>query len=330
MKRFFSILTCMATVGFATPSQAAPSPVLAFISSSTDADHYQSFVIRVLYSDGSVGDPVNPPQTHVIDPAWSPDGSRIAFSGLTTACVPTAGCAGGSFGIWVVNADGTGGIQIQTPPTGGYGRGPKWSPDGTRIVYTRKPADEAGDGKHPHPDLWVLTDMGGGVWTDEPLIARPGFEYLTDFSPDGRRIAYGYAPDDDGFRERGDPRLDFDLFVSSSDGAGAPRRLTRLEGTRGGIDPTWSPDGKKIAFEVGKDLWLIRADGSRARLIFKSRVQSGQPDFSPDGTSIAFAQCGERQNCRILSVAATWPYAVEGLVDLPEVLDMMPDYFPVS
>ena len=330
MKRGSIALLTFAMVALAEPSTGAPSPVLAYVTSTRDALQVEAFSIRLLYSDGSIGDPLNPPQTSVIDPAWSPDGSRIAFGALPYVCGPGAPCAYGSSAIWVMDADGSNAVQIQTPPPGGYGRGPTWSPDGSSIVYTRKPADEEDDETFPHPDLWVLTDMGGGVWTDEPLIARPGFEYLSDVSPDGQQVAYAYSPDDDGVRREGDPPLDFDLFVAPLDGSGRSRRLTRMEGRQWELDPTWSPDGRRIAFQAARDLWMIRADGSRARRIFESPVESAFPDFSPDGRTIAISQGRKGRNSRILSVAATRPHHVEVLLDVPEVLDMMPAYFPIQ
>ncbi len=72
-------------------------------------------------------------------------------------------------------------------------------------------------------------------------------------------------------------------------------QLTRLKGPS--YDPTWSPDGGRIAFvseESGsKDIWVISADGSNARnLTPNSKRAEGHPSWSPDGSRIVF--CSNR------------------------------------
>ena len=71
------------------------------------------------------------------------------------------------------------------------------------------------------------------------------------------------------------------------DGSG----LTRLtnNNARGDDEPTWSPDGSKIAFVGGGKIWVINADGTNEINISGTRTGDNYPDWSPDGSRIACA-----------------------------------------
>ena len=101
-----------------------------------------------------------------------------------------------------------------------------------------------------------------------------------ELSPDGRRIVYA---------SRG---LDGSSQIYLLDAGGAERRLTDLKG--GAFEPTWSPDGRRIAFSgsrhVGSDndIYVMDADGGRVRRLLQTPRDDGHPDWSPDGSQIAF------------------------------------------
>jgi TolB protein len=100
-------------------------------------------------SGGAERDLTNDPTVYDVDPAWSPDGTRIAYSG--------AGHPHGSVGgdLWVMNADGTGAAALEHE-TNGYSDGafPAWSPDGTTIAFT------ANDGTGYY-HVWTVASGGG-------------------------------------------------------------------------------------------------------------------------------------------------------------------------
>ena len=75
----------------------------------------------------------------------------------------------------------------------------------------------------------------------------------------------------------------------SPDGSGT-RRLTSTKEEDG--QPTWSPDGDRIAFARGAPsrLFVMNADGSGARRVTDEEVEEGEPAWSPDGRSIAYVQ----------------------------------------
>jgi len=85
-----------------------------------------------------------------LEPAWSPDGSKIAFRGIRDD---------GFSVIYTVNTDGTG-LTLLTDTTLLQNFDPAWSPDGTKIAYTRGLADYDihvmnADGR------WILFSSGG-------------------------------------------------------------------------------------------------------------------------------------------------------------------------
>jgi dipeptidyl aminopeptidase/acylaminoacyl peptidase len=117
------------------------------------------------------------------------------------------------------------------------------------------------------------------VWVADPQI-----------SPDGSQVAFVRVAVD----EKKD-QYDTGLWITRTDGAAAPRRLTA--GTRD-TGPRWSPDGRWIAFvrAVEKDgrpqppqIHVLALDGGEARAITDIPRGAGNPQWSPDGRTIAFS-----------------------------------------
>jgi Tol biopolymer transport system component len=267
--------------------QTTPSPLsrrMAFVS--TRDGSYDIFTAR---RDGSDTQQVTTGAAAEFAPAFSPDGTRIAFARSASAeglleCPPTGPCPYVSH-IYVVNVDGSGLTQVSTG-SNVWDSDPVWSPDGHSIVFSRWAGDE-------NADLYILTQSEGS-WTQSVLTDAPGSETEPAFSPDGTKIVYSGDPDTDRTWSESEDHM-WDLFVLDS--AGNVSRLTERDNGNG---PTWSPNGSRIAFYGKKGLFFIRADGSGLTRL--TRADDASVDWAPDGTKLAFQRCGDLiEKCRLMT-----------------------------
>jgi TolB protein len=145
---------------------------------------------------------------------------------------------------------------------------PRFSPDGTRLVFTREVDDASEDGA-----LYVVKLDGSGLRKITPGDLFPGD---ADWSPDGTEIVF----------EAKDPQTPFGgVWIVGSDGSGL-RSVT--EPVSGGFaDPVWSPDGSLILVLHGEDpedfhegLATMRPDGSELQYIDDGRGGEHQADWS--------------------------------------------------
>jgi TolB protein len=165
--------------------------------------------------------------------------------------------------------------RVQLTSDGYFKQRPAWSPDGSRLAFTR----------HRQDKLWIYTcDAAGG--DERRLTQRELPEYDAAWSPDGLRLAFVHV-------SQSGTQGDLDIYVINADGSG----LAPLVKTQGMLSheewPAWSPDGKRLAFTStrpgNQEIMLAEADGSQVRAITSHSGTDAHPCWSPDGRQIAFA-----------------------------------------
>jgi len=192
-------------------------------------------------------------------PAWSPDGSQIAFYTHQVEHDLT-------WSLYVMNADGTGRQRL----TSGYNvrdHQVRWSPDGTRLLFGREYDSTS--------ELWLI-DPDGSDATKIMGISGGG----PDWSPDGSRIVYHTSTGGTSSNA---------LVTIDPDGTD-PDTLISGEGRY--WEPVWSPDGTRIAYalegERSFNIWVMDADGSDPVQLTDNDYWDGGAEWSPDSTQILF------------------------------------------
>lgn len=172
-------------------------------------------------------------------PAWSPDGTRLAF-------------AAGDVYVMPVSAAG-GGAPVRLTSGGLNPENLVWSPDGTRLAFNGWPSGEDGEPGEDDMELYVLTVANGQLTR---LTNNDVYDGDPTWSPDGTRLAY----------ESGD-RYEMARQINMIDAAGGPvTPLTNDDNTNpdqadagNNTDPAWSPDGTLIAYaQVGVSGAIIK------------------------------------------------------------------------
>jgi dipeptidyl aminopeptidase/acylaminoacyl peptidase len=244
---------------------------VAFVGYVAEPEERALYVLDL--SDGSVSKIFTLEADHQVgDLEWSPDGNSIGM--LYTKLVwteppPDAGARDFDLikTIWTISPDGSNLRQVTTV---GREDGFTWSPDGTRIAFSRHaPID--GDQRFVPNDIYVVDADG----TNEIKLTDDGVSMAPAWSPDGTMIAFeSYQPTEE-------PNVD--LYVMLADGTGR-RRLTDDPGNEFGA--AWSPDGALVVYAeraVMVDntsscyISVVALDGSRSNRLFGMRDVDGCP-----------------------------------------------------
>jgi len=269
--------------------------------------------IFVVSHDGTNRRPLTNGHESAAQPAFSPDGKKLAYLTLDAGA--------GTVGLIVVDVDGAHRTLAATFPAVARASGPAidwlrvaWSPDGRELAYT---APESGaqqmfvvgaDGSNPHQigdplleghdatwssDGTLLAFVGGHFDTDRGIYVmnadgtnvraiRPGADQWASgfaapaWSPTGRRLAFSARPINAS-----------QVFVVDIDN-GQPINLSNSESYED-WGPAWSPDGTRLAWHrgpaPGEGRFVVAAtDGSGASAM--APAVAGPPAWAPDGRSL--------------------------------------------
>ena len=303
-------------LGFKTIADVACSPDGSSVAYTVaaidpDIDDYRTTIWVVPTGGGDPQQLTTGPKKDSA-PRWSPDGKWVAYLSDRERDKPQ---------LYVMTSSGGGARRVTDLPLGGSPAA--WSPDSSKLLFAARVPDAAPPADPDAKRRWEERPRhvtkaqykadGQGYTFDARAhlfvvdVSSGAVRQISDgdvedrgaaWSPDGSRIAWA--------RTRG-TRGEYnwsDIHIASADGSGA-RRLTTDAGRA--ISPTWSPDGKWIAFYAADEQtpwigdpmvrpWIVAAEGGKSRPVTKDYDQgvtllpppavTPGPVWSPDGASI--------------------------------------------
>ena len=208
-------------------------------------------------------------ECRIFEPAWSPDGTQLAY--VRGPFHLQLGDPRSGLSVYVTDGSGSLRRLAGCGDCGQLNRGRlSWSPDGTQIAFTRPGAGR-------HQSLWITDSDGHRLRRLTSCAATVCFDVQPAWAPNGQLLAFSRIG------SRGSA-----LYTMRPDGS----QLTRITTVPGAIDPQWSPDGSKIVFDAAGDkIYVTDLSGSPAKLLVAGSGAGsgpGAPSWSPDGAKLAY------------------------------------------
>jgi Tol biopolymer transport system component len=271
------LASCLLALLAVRPAEAAfpgKNGKIAFVS-NRDVGSGEIYTVK---PDGAGATRITFPNGGNSDPAFSPDGTKIAFKS-------------GNNDIYVMSANGMkpdgSGTQRLTD-TAVVESEPAWVPDGSRIAFVASAFEVDGS---TDPEIWAMNADGSG----RTLLTNNSFpDTQPAWSPDGTKIAFVSA-------RNTAPNFDTDrnIYVMNADGSGQTNLTpsTSVPVYQGNDDsPSWSPDGMRIAYSNGlaggePEIWTMDAGNGSGKVNLTDNdvsVSDTDPAWSPDGARIAY------------------------------------------
>jgi TolB protein len=198
-----------------------------------------------------------------IDPAWSPDGTKIAFARFN----------GTYYEIWTMNADGSG--QTAVVQAGKSTTHPTWSPAGNKLVFT-----------------FAFSGTDDDIYSADSGSPNSNVSALAETTLNERDPAWQPGASQIAFQKLNTSTGNYEIdFVTYPSGTVSPF----LSGSAANYaEPAWSPDGTKLAVRngisgVNDDIFLINSDGSGyGPLPAPTSSNEHNPAWSPEGQLVAY------------------------------------------
>lgn len=257
-----------------SPKLSPDGNKIAFGRDGTDASVWDLYVAN---ADGSniqkISDRIYTASSLATEFSWSPDSTKIAHTIEYGASPSESG--GEHKQIAIVNADGTGKTQLTQASANTWNVNPVWSPDGSKILYSRLTGTSEiyvmdANGANQH---LVIANATNGSW-----------------SPDATRIL---------FNESG-------VGVRTADLDGD----NRVTLTAVGLYASWSPDGTRVLFESPEcdcsmspsAIVTVKPDGTDRKVHATPPTAGGvgQPAWSPDSSKIIFTEWARWESPRLV------------------------------
>jgi Tol biopolymer transport system component/DNA-binding winged helix-turn-helix (wHTH) protein len=255
---------------YSGPATAFPktfdwSPDGKFLAiSRADPDKTHARIALLSLADSETRPLTEPPEPDLdMEPAFSPDGSTVAFVRSNVGGMVSE--------LYVVPVRG-GEIKRLTFEHRTIFPSPAWTPDGTAILFS--------SARSGSPSLWRISASGGSA--PQPVLGGSVNATNPAVSRKGNQLAY-----QQGFFQSEIWRLD---LMGRKPRQNSPVLVVGAKGRN--FRAQFSPDGKKIAFESSQsgyhEIWVCGSDGSNCGSLTSLRGIAGAPQWSPDARYIAF------------------------------------------
>jgi Tol biopolymer transport system component len=208
----------------------------------------------------------------------SPDGKRVVFAGF-----PREGKS--VVGLWTMPLEGGQPVQL-TKPVNAQDRFPCWTADGKSVLFIRDAPSSA--------NIYAVPAEGGEprlITSDSDKVCWGGIAS----SPDGKWVAYFAQDQISKVNAYGDT-----IKIKPLSG-GEAKIVAKVNHAGGHEEISWSPDGKRLAYNAGYKLWVTSVDGGATPMEIRTGLTEASAhlhvDWSPDGNKIAFTHVrgGERE-----------------------------------
>jgi Tol biopolymer transport system component len=207
------------------------------------------------------------------NPAWSPDGTRIAFN--------SSRAGNGGSDVFVMSADGMDPVQLTFGAEYEGNWGPDWSPDGAKLAFT---STRDGDW-----EIFTMNADGSGQTNITGPYQDIAYDDMNaDWAPDGGKIVF------QGVRLGA-----WELLTVNPDGSGEANLTADDDPPYANINwyPSYRPDGSKILYMSQPnnggndwDIWVMNPDGTgKENVVPDDEWQDDYPNWSPDGNQITFS-----------------------------------------